>query len=211
MEGWIAGVVIALAVVLVWWVFKPSKKPPMATDARAGSGMRLAERSLDAMTRGLKVSVEDPSLVDRFDFPPFGRGSNRAATEVVQGDIANENVLVFNYSFAVAGERRRREYYIIVLDARFRWTGRLRLTSLPRVGKGPVEFADAWRVDEAPVGVDVTSARLRHALMADRFKASAIVAQPDALVHIQTWTSEEFDLDRDVNLLAEIRAAIAAV
>jgi hypothetical protein len=211
MESWIAGIVIAVALLLVWWVFKPSRKPRSATDERAGSGMRLAERSLDAVARGLKVAVDDERLVERFDFPPFGRGSNRAATEVVTGAVDGEDVVAYRYSFALEGESKRREFDVTVLEAHFQWTGRLRVTSVPRSSKNSVEFADAWRIDEEPPGLDLLAPSVREVLLNDRFRASAIAVLPDAVVHIESGTSRPLNLDRDVALLQEIRSAIAAV
>src|SRR6187402_2728118 len=101
--AWIVVGAIAL-VAVVWWIFKPSK--PRPGDARSGpatgsdgSAMRLAEMGMVAVTQGLKASLEDPTLVERFTFPPFGRGESRRATEVLRGRIDGEEAIAFHYSF----------------------------------------------------------------------------------------------------------------
>jgi hypothetical protein len=208
MDGWIAGVVIAVALVLVWWVFKPSNRSRTAANESAGSGMRLAERGFDAVARGLKVAVEDEALAERFDFPPFGRGMNRAATEVVTGMVDGEEIVAFRYSFALDGEAKRREYDVTVITADFPWIGRLRLTSLPRAAGASPDFGEAWRLDEEPPGVSIVGPELQSLLMADRLKASAIVATPQELVLIDAPRKAAPDIDADVAMLSAMRSAL---
>lgn len=210
MDVWIAAVTIGVALALVWWVFKPSNKSRTAAEERPGSGMRLAERGLDAVARGLKVAVDDEELVNRFEFPPFGRGENRAATEVLSGEIDGDQIIAFRYSFALEGESKRREYDVTVLKADFPWLGRLRLVSLPRALGASPRFSEAWRVDEQPAGVSLLSESMEEVLMSDRLKASAVVAQGDAVVLIDAARDSFTDLDADVALLKEIRTALRA-
>lgn len=211
MDPWLIVVAVAALAALVWWLFRPSAKAePRAPRAASGSVTRLAERGLEALPLGLRLSPRDDAVAERFDFPPFGRGAERAATEVVRGTVDGVEVLAFRYSFVLEGEDSPRQYDITALGTRFPWTGRLRLASLPREPGVTPGFADAWRVDEEPPGLDLITERLREILMDARLKASAVVVQPDAVVLVDTVRRTPPDLVEDLMLLKSIRDALRA-
>lgn len=205
MDSWL---VVAIAVGIgaaLWWLFR---KPRPAADAPAeapGSSMRLAQRGLDAVAHGLKLTYEDRDLPDQFDFAPFARGIDRVASDVLSGSIDADEVVAFHYSFSLDGEARPREFEVTTLSARFAWTGRLRLSALPREPGADPEFTDAWRFDEEPDGPSVVTDQLRAQLMDPRLRASALVVEPNRIVLIDVPRRDTSDFAEDVALLRRLR------
>lgn len=213
MEPWLIALAVIALGALLWWLFRPSggvEAQPRPKRRGAGAVTRLAERGLEALPWGLKVSPRDDAVAERFDFPPFGRGHDRSATEVVSGTLDGVEVLAFRYSFELEGENMRREYDVTMIGASFAWTGRLRLSSVPRPAGAAQSFVQAWKVDEEPSGIGLITERLANVLMDDRLKASAVVATPDALVLVDSVRRTAPDLAADLKTLKEIRAALRA-
>lgn len=214
MEPWAIALGVAALGALLWWMFRPSGKAaaePKAKRSTPGAVTRLAERGLEAIPLGLKVSPRDDDVIGRFDFPPFGRGEDRAATEVIKGEIDGVEVLAFRYSFALAPDEPRREYDITMIAVPFGWVGRLRLSSLPRPADAEVSFEQVWRVDEEPPGTDLVTERLASVLMQERLKAAAVVATDDALVLIDSVRRAVPSLAEDLEALKQIRGALRSV
>lgn len=57
----------------------------------------------------------DPSLVDRFDGAPFGRGSGRSATHVVLGRHDGRPFVAFDYRFTTSGGETSTQHLVSVL------------------------------------------------------------------------------------------------
>lgn len=180
-------------------------RPPVLNQSR-----RLAELGLVSMSMGLQVSRDDPSLLDRFDFPPFGRGNDRQAINVVRGTVADSEIVAFDYSLLLDGEEHRREYHVTVIPSRLIMSGRLRLSALPAGPTSPSDsFESRWRIDEEPPGeLTLVDDAVRSLLLQRRFAASAVVVDETSMVLIDAGAGNVERLGDDVELLQRVSAAM---
>jgi hypothetical protein len=202
-----AAVVAALAFVLVPnRAQRAERAGGAAGDTGIQQGRRAAELALTAAALGLKLSWDEPDLVERFDFPPFGRGTNPKASHVLRGPLEGIETVAFDYSFALPSEARRREFRVTVIPAPFPEPGRWRLSARPwDAAQGAGTFEDRWRVDEHPPGDDAgPTEKARDLLLSPRFVSSAIVLDSEVLALIDAGAGDIESLESDVHLLCRL-------
>lgn len=210
MDGLLVPILLGVLAAVAWWLFRTPRGQARAASQAPSESMRLAQRSLDALAHGLRLGHQDDALPDRFDFPPFARGTDRVASDVMSGTIEADEVAAFHYSFALDGEAQRREFDVTTLSAEFRWVGRLRLSALPRDPGAEPDFELAWRVDEEPSGLDLITESMRAQLMDPRLRASALVVEPDRIVLIDVPRRDASDFAEDIALLRRLRSILGA-